>query len=222
MNGMAIQSIFDGSERDENGKIKEDVIRLVREVFDHFSRGRKTPVSSARKWRSDSSHRNEHGESEHQISVLTIQDFLRVARAARLVDHGKKNVRLPIDVTTLDMVYRRVNLQLRSEPHRMTFEAFQVALCRIARFKYVYVPEQWIEDFETDFHDDASRTHAKDTEALKRLVIDHIVPLGNHLRSQKSDDKQYQGVTEGSLNFRSLEKVVKMASQLVIDNASSN
>ena len=203
-------------------KIKEDVIRLVREVFDHFSRGRKTPVSSARKWRSDSSHRNEHGESEHQISVLTIQDFLRVARAARLVDHGKKNVRLPIDVTTLDMVYRRVNLQLRSEPHRMTFEAFQVALCRIARFKYVYVPEQWIEDFETDFHDDASRTHAKDTEALKRLVIDHIVPLGNHLRSQKSDDKQYQGVTEGSLNFRSLEKVVKMASQLVIDNASSN
>ena len=129
MNGMAIQSIFDGSERDENGKIKEDVMRLVRVVFDHFSRGRKTPVSSARKWRSDSSHRNEHGESEHQISVLTIQDFLRVARAARLVDHGKKNVRLPIDVTTLDMVYRRVNLQLRSEPHRMTFEAFQVALC---------------------------------------------------------------------------------------------
>ena len=49
MNGLAIQSILNDSERDENGKLKEDVMRLVREIFDHFSRGRNTPVSSARK-----------------------------------------------------------------------------------------------------------------------------------------------------------------------------
>ena len=41
MNGLAIQSILNDSERDENGKLKEDVMRLVREIFDHFSRGKK-------------------------------------------------------------------------------------------------------------------------------------------------------------------------------------
>ena len=41
------------------------------------------------------------------------------------------------------MVYKRVNLQMRSEYivcHTMHFKPY----VRIARFKYVYVPEQWI------------------------------------------------------------------------------
>ena len=104
---------------------------------------------------------------------------------------------------------------MRSEPHRMSYDAFQIALCRIARFKYVYVPEQWIEDFETDLFDDESRTRAKDTEALKRLLLDHFVPLGNHLRNQKSIDGNSIDLTESTLNFKSLDSLVKHASELV-------
>jgi len=206
--GVTMKNIIGDDNRDENGKLKVDVMDIVGEVFDHFAGGSNNTPAKKKKEESNTKQIANNG-------FLTLQKFLRIARATRLVDHGKKNVRLPIDLTTLDMVYKRVNMQMRSQPHRMTYEAFLIALCRIARFKYVYVPEQWIEDFETDLFDDESRTLAKDSEALKRLILDHFLPLGNHLRNQKSNDVEYVDIAENSLNFKSLDKVVKEASQLV-------
>ena len=56
MNGLAIQSILNDSERDENGKLKRRRNETrTGNFFDHFSRGRNTPVSSAKKWQSGSS-----------------------------------------------------------------------------------------------------------------------------------------------------------------------
>ena len=217
-NNFTMKNILGDDDRDENGNLKADIMEIVSEVFDHFAGGsNNTPASSARKKAKNSSNNEDNNDNVQgsRTGVLTIQKFLRIARAARLVDHGKKNIRLPIDLTTLDMVYKRVNLQMRSEPHRMSYDAFQIALCRIARFKYVYVPEQWIEDFETDLFDDESRTRAKDTEALKRLLLDHFVPLGNHLRNQKSIDGNSIDLTESTLNFKSLDSLVKHASELV-------
>eukprot|EP00945_MAST-04E_sp_MAST-4E-sp1_P007927 g7927.t1 len=176
------------------GTSGQDVIEMVCEVYDHFAT------------------KPQDGEAH---GILTLQKFMRALRAARLVDHTSKNVRLPIDVATLNMVYSRVNLQLRTEPHRMTFESFSVSLCRIARFKYVYVPEQWVEENETNLYDDNSRTHAKDTEALKRLIIDHFIPLANHLREQMHNPKLGKTLvkaSELSLNFEELDRLVQKAS----------
>jgi hypothetical protein len=179
---------------------KEDAMQIIREVFNHFATRPK--------------HNN---EKSHGQCVLTMQMFTRVVRAARLVDIGSQSNRLPIDLTTLDIVFKRVNLQSRSEPHRMSFDAFTIALCRIARFKYVYVPEQWIEENEMPLFDDASRTFAKDMEALRRLVVDHIIPLGNHLRAQNSDGtKTVVLATEETLSFVSLETLAKQASKLAV------
>lgn len=74
-----------------------------------------------------------------------------------------------------------------------------------------------VEENEMSLFDDASRTFAKDLEALRCLVVDHIIPLGNHLRAQNSDGtKAVVLATEETLSFVSLENLAKQASKWAV------
>ena len=95
------------------------------------------------------------------------------------------------------------------------FTYFVIGIVIIALLKDLVGIFSYDEDFETDLFDDESRTRAKDTEALKRLLLDHFVPLGNHLRNQKSIDGNSIDLTESTLNFKSLDSLVKHATELV-------